>query len=849
MASNQLDLASLSAKSSEEIFSSLKTSEKGLTLAEAGRRLDVYGPNEFSERRKIRPFMLLLSKFKSPLLLLLVGAAIVSGVLGSHIEAGIILLIVFLSVLIDFFNTYRSAKAVEALQEKVNITAAVVRNGVTSEESIHAVVPGDIVTLAAGDLVPADGILVSAKDLFIDESTLTGESMPVEKEATAGVRTVYLGTSVVSGEGTVVVVVTGAATKMGSIAGKLVRPDVPTEFERNLKDFSLFIFRTTLFLVLAVILLNIFYLGRDMLQIFLFAVAIAVGLTPELLPLIVTSNLAKGALRMSKRGVIVKKLAAIHNFGSIDVLCTDKTGTLTEDRIELIKCLDGLGKESPDVLFFGYLSGVHRTGVRNTLDLAIENYKKVDIRGWDKLDEVPFDAERRFESVVVRRSLAPDGAGHGTSGKAILIAKGAPENILKFSSAYGAKGEKLTEKLKTEIAAEYETLSRDGFRVLGVGIRNVKAEDFPFSKKDERDFAFIGFLAFLDPPKRTVKATLGKMEAHHVGIKIITGDNLLVTEKIAKEIGLTIVGTLTGDEIARLSDYELKKRVDEVNIFARVVPEQKEAIIRALQANGRVVAYMGDGVNDVLSLKAADVGISVNNAVDVAKETADIILVHPGLEPIIDGVVEGRKTFANTFKYLMMGLSSNFGNMFSMPIASVFLPFLPMTAPQILLNNFLYDASQLAIPFDNVEKEFLERPKKFDIGFMKKFMIIFGPLSSCFDFITYGVLFFVLRESAGGFQTGWFLESIATQTLVVNIIRTRGRFWRHRPSAALFFASIAAVATAWILPFTQFGVFLGFTRFNAGQLLLILGIVAVYLGVVECVKAAFYKKYGGLIEK
>jgi Mg2+-importing ATPase len=624
---------------------------------------------------------------------------------------------------------------------------------------------------------------------------------------------------------------------------------VPTEFDRNLKDFSYFIFKTTIALVVAVLIIDLLLLRRtDILEVIIFAVAIAVGLTPELLPLIVTSNLAKGAIEMSKNGVIVKKLAAIHNFGSVDVLCTDKTGTLTEDHITLIKCVDATGAESDETNLWGYLSSKNLTGVRGVLDEAIEKFKKLDVTGWEKVDEIPFDAERKLESVIVKK-------GKNT----VLIAKGAPEEILKMSDHYDGhisasgkaiKPKKITAAMRAKINKEYEALSADGFRVLALGIKEVQHKTTPYDKKDESDISFVGFLAFLDPPKKSAKDTLAKMAAYHVAIKIITGDNFLVTKKIADEIGLPIMGAITGDEMAAMSEHELHATVETANIFTRVNPEQKEHIIRILRANGHVVAYMGDGVNDVLSIKEADVGISVNNAVDIAKETADIILLKKGLGEIIDGIVEGRKTFANTFKYLMMALSSNFGNMFSMPIASVFLPFLPMTAPQILLNNFLYDSSQLSIPFDKVDQDFLARPKKFNIVFMKKFMYIFGPLSSLFDFATFGVLLYVLHVNGMAFQTGWFLESIATQTLVVNIIRSKFNFWSNGgPSKALVLATFGAVAVGWGITYSFLGPAFGFAKFGFYPVLLILAIVVAYLLLVEVAKKYFYKKYEYLIEK
>src|SRR6185437_3511306 len=469
-------------------------------------------------------------------------------------------------------------------------------------------------------------------------------------------------------------------------------------------------------------------------------------------------------------------------------------------RIALVKCVDEKGADSDKTLFWGYLSSKNVTSIHGSgvLDQAIVEHKEktgtIDIKGWEKVAEIPFDSERRMESIVMKKES-----------DTMLITKGAPEDILKAANTYGEKAQKLTATARAAINKQYESLSNEGFRVLGLGIKKVPLRA-SYGKADEAGMSFMGFLAFLDPPKKTVKETLKKMAAYNVAIKIITGDNFLVTKHIAEEIGLSVVEPLTGDDLAKLDEHQFKVKVEKTNVFTRVTPEQKEAIIRALRGNGHVVAYMGDGVNDVLSIKEADVGISVNNAVDVAKETADIILLHRGLREIIDGVVEGRKTFANTFKYLMMALSSNFGNMFSMPVASIFLPFLPMTAPQILLNNFLYDASQVAIPFDHVENEFLARPKKFDIGFMKKFMIIFGPLSSCFDFLTFVVLLWVLHVTPAGFQTGWFLESIATQTFVVGIIRNRSSFWKTPPSKELATSTILAVAIGWIIPYTFIGI-------------------------------------------
>lgn len=816
----------------------LQTSKNGLTPAEAAKRLKFFGLNSAEAKRKFAPLLIFASKFKNPLLLLLLAAALISGFLGSVLDSLVIILIVGASALLDFFNTYKSQKAALKLQEKVNVTAAVWRRGELKERKIQEVVPGDVFSLAAGDTVPADGILIEGRDIFVNEASLTGESLPVEKDPGKGEASILrMGTSVVSGRGLGVAAATGLRTRFGGIAQKLREPAVSTEFDKNIKAFSFFIFRLTIFLVLAILLVNLLFERKPPLEIFLFAVAIAVGITPELLPLIITSNLAKGALSMSKKGVIVKNLSAIHNFGGIDVLCADKTGTLTEDRITLMKCVDATGEENERVLFWGYLGSAYITGVRNVLDKAVRDFKKLDVSEWQKVDELPFDPVRKRDSVAVRR-----GAEY------TLIVKGAPEEILKASCFYGEDRRALDGELLRKINVVYENLSSDGFRVLGVAVKKLAAEE-TYSKEDESDLAFLGFLAFLDPPKSGVKAILEKLEAYGVDIKIITGDNMLVTEKIARDIKLAVKGHLTGDEAVGLSRAELKIKVEEANIFTRVSPEQKELIIRTLRENGHVVGYLGDGVNDALSLKEADVGISVNNAVDVAKDTADIILLRKGLQEIVEGVIEGRKTFANTFKYLMMVLSSNFGNMFSMPVASLFLNFLPMTPTQILLNNFLYDSSQLAIPFDNVDEQFLRRAKRFDLGFMKKFMIIFGPLSSLFDFLTFLALFYGLGLSGAGFQTGWFLESIATQTLVVGVIRSRKSALKSRPGIILIASSLSAVFLAWLLPNVSAGGIFNLVRLNVLALASIVVIVLAYLLSVEFAKRIFYRRYGQLIEK
>jgi P-type Mg2+ transporter len=828
-------------KQNAVLFAALQTASSGLSERDAAARLLTVGQNEFEEGKKIKPLFIFLSKFKNPMLVILIVASVVTGFLGQTFDAVVIISMVILSAVIDFANTYRSSIAAAKLIEKVTITTAVIRAGHQEERPVSHLVPGDMVAISAGDIIPADCLLIEGRDVFINESSLTGESLPVEKLAEVSsaseTRILYMGTSVVSGVGKALVAVTGKRTRFGEIASKLQAIDTKSEFERDLSSFSFFIFRTTMFLILLILLLNIVVNHRSPLETLLFAVAIAVGLTPELLPVIITANLAKGAIRMSKAGVIVKNLSAIHNFGSIDVLCTDKTGTLTEDKIALFRHVDAEGRDSEEVLTFGYLSSFHLTGIRSSLDRAIQEYRKIDIAEWKKVDEIPFDYERRRDSVVVEND-----------GKAMLISKGAPEDILRTSRFFEKPTVHMTASHLKRAQKEYDDLSAEGFRVLGVAVKMLKKTG-AYSKEDEKDMVFMGFLAFLDPPKHSAKEVLRKMEAHGIVVKIVSGDNALVTKKIATELEIPILGIITGDEITDVGESELEEKVAHANIFARVTPEQKERIIKAVKARGHVVGYIGDGINDLLSLRAADVGISVNNAVDIAKSTASIILLNKGLEPIMEGIIEGRKTFANIFKYIMMALSSNFGNMASLPIGSLFLPFLPMLPSQIIFNNFLYDVSQITIPFDRVDAEFLKKPKKFNMAFLEHFMFIFGPLSSLFDFATFCLLLFVFHFGEAQFQTGWFLESIATQTLVVGCIRSRKFFFKSRPGKLLLASTIFVVGVAWVIPYTLLGKAFNLQRLAPIVLISIAGIVLAYLFSVEILKYFFYRKWGNLIEK
>jgi Mg2+-importing ATPase len=806
----------------------MNQSAPGLTGREAASRLRQYGPNALTDTKRRSPVLAFLRRFTNPLVIILMLAAALSAALGDKINFIIITTIVLLSTVLDFINTYRSEKAAEALKERVRVEAEVLRDGQYVKLPLAQLVPGDIVQLQAGKLIPADGKVQSGKDLYANESALTGESFPQPKPTGSPV---YLGASITSGTGTMLVTATGAATKFAHVAKAVSAKDGPTEFDREIKDFSLLIIKITTFLVIFIFAFNIFF-RHNLLESLLFSVALAVGLTPELLPLIITLNLTKGSLAMARHGVIVKKLSSIQNLGSMDVLCTDKTGTITEDHIALVRHVDGLGNESEKVFFYGYLASHYSTGFVSALDTAVTDAGKVDLRGYRKLDEIPYDFERKRESVVV---------AHGTN--RLLVVQGAPEQVMRISAKY-SDGRPF-EAVKSEVQGVYDSLSAEGFRVLAVATRKVHAQA-GYEPADEKALTFAGFMAFLDPAKQSVKATLEKIRDYGVQIKIVTGDNALVTRKIASEIGLEITGLLTGDELERLNDHQLRDAAPRTTVFARVNPEQKLRVIEALRAHGHVVGYLGDGINDAPALKAADVGISVNNAVDVAKSTADLILLRKSLDSLLSGIIEGRRTYANTLKYLMMSLGSNFGNMFSMAGGSLFLPFLPMQATQILLTNLLYDTSQFALPLDGVDPEGLKTPRTLKISSLKKAMWVFGPLSSIFDFATFAVLLFTFGLTGNGganFQTGWFLESVATQTFVVYIIRTKKLpFIQSSPSPYLLLSTILTVVTGYFIALSPVGRYFHFGAIPGRAIWAIIGIVGVYLVLAELVKRAFYRR-------
>jgi Mg2+-importing ATPase len=811
-------MSSVPAPSPHDVYAP-STTWVGLTSQEAKARLSQHGPNDPTSTRRGALAFELLHLFLNPLVIILLVASVIAAVLGQKIEAELIFVIVGFSVTIDFVQTYRSQRAIHRLQEHVSLTATALRDGTWQEIKRREIVPGDVVRLSAGDLVPADGQLVEARDLYVQQAALTGESMPAEKEVRSGEKSVegtpqapdlvFLGTSVVSGTGVARIVATGTHTAFGTIAERLADRPEETEFQRGLRHFGLLITRTVFFLVLFILVVRI-AMHKDAFESFVLAVALAVGLTPEFLPMITSVTLGRGAIRMARNHVIVKHLPAIQNFGTIDVFCSDKTGTLTTGEMILNSAVDYLGHPSDRPLALAYINSKFETGIRSPLDLAILKSDRRDADAYLKCDEVPFDFERRRLSIVVKGK----NASQETPG--LLIVKGAPEGILELSSSYESAGRvaPLDPNLRNRCRQTFDDLSRHGFRLLAVAYREVDPRG-RFSAADEHTLVLTGYLAFADPPSPDARASVAAMKRDGVEVKILTGDNELVARHVCEEVGIRNPAVMLGDDLDSTSDTALEHRAEETTIFARVTPMQKHRIIHALKRRGHVVGYMGDGINDAPSLHAADVGISVASAVDVARDAADIILLKPGLKVLHSGIIEGRRASANVLKYLFMGTSSNFGNMFSMAAASVFLPFLPMLPTQILLNNFLYDASQLTIPSDNVDKEYMRRPRPWDMKMVRNFMLVIGPISSIYDFLTFYVLLHFFHASQAEFHTGWFVESLATQTLVIFVIRTMGNPLKSRPSLPLAITTILIVATGIFLPYSPFSRLLGFVPLPA----------------------------------
>jgi Mg2+-importing ATPase len=826
----------------DKLLASLNSSASGLSSAEAARRLAEVGPNEPAATKRRAGIVQLALFLANPLVIILLISSLVTGLLGDIVDASIIVILVLLSVVLNFLQAYRSQEAADRLRAQVAPTAMVMRDETWREIPRHDLVPGDVIRLSAGDLVPADARLLEARDLHVQQAALTGESIPAEKEAVdddglppspAEARNVVLlGTSVVSGTANALIVATGASTAFGDIVARLAAKAPETEFDRGLRSFSFLIMNTVVFLVLFVLVVNIAF-HRTPLLSFLFAVSLAVGLTPEFLPMITTITLGQGALRMAREKVIVKHLAAMQNFGSMDILCSDKTGTLTTGDLVLDQNVDPLGHPSDRVVLLAYVNSSFETGIQSPLDAAILHHDHADASGYQKLDEIPFDFERRRSSIV---TLFAD--------ERLMIAKGAPESVLPVCTRYEVAGGTvldLDETIRAACETTYKTLCAQGYRVLAVAYRTVPAQE-GYRAADEVGLTLTGFLAFIDPPVEGVAEVLDALRRDGVEVKILTGDNDLVAQHICQKVGLDTGRVVLGDELDEMSDTALQHVAETASVFARVSPAQKNRIMLALKSRKHVVGFLGDGINDAPSLHVADVGISVASAVDVAKDSAEIILLERSLAVLQRGVLEGRKAFGNVMKFLLMGTSSSFGNMFSMAGASLFLPFLPMLPTQILLLNFMYDVSQVAIPTDNVDETFIEKPHRWDIGLIRDFMIYIGPISSIYDFLTFFVMLKVFNANQATFHTGWFVESLATQTLVLFVIRTSGNPFLSRPSRSLTIAVVAIVLAGMVLPYTPLAMPLGFTPLSPLFFLYLIAATGTYLLLVEIGKRVLMRR-------
>ncbi|MGJ0515751.1 MAG: magnesium-translocating P-type ATPase [Methylomicrobium sp.] len=823
----------------EQQLERLQTSAQGLSHQEAQGRLLRHGANRLNGKKKTGLLRLFLSQFKSSIILILLVATGLSFFLHDRVDAVIILTIVLISGILGFWQEKGAADAVEKLLELVQIKVTVLRDDTVSEVAVDELVPGDIVVLKAGDIIPADGLLLTADHLFIDEAMLTGESYPVEKspglvaaDAPLGQRSnaLWMGTHVQSGEAKAVVIATGQSTEFGKLSGRIQLKAPETEFERGVRRFGYLLMEVTLILVIMIFAVNV-YLHKPVIDSFLFALALAVGLTPQLLPAVISINLAHGARRMAAEKVIVKQLASIENFGSMNVLCSDKTGTLTEGKVRLKGAVDNEGKPSEKVARYAYLNSYYETGFNNPIDEAIRNYRAFDLIACRKLAEIPYDFYRKRLSLLV-----------SDAGASVLITKGALTHVLDVCSQVENHDGTLTpiDEVRDRIEQSYHAYSAQGLRTLGLAYKPLNGDN-RFDKDDEREMRFLGFITLFDPPKANCAETIDQLRQLGVSLKIITGDNRLIAENVSQQLGLSGAKILTGPEIANMSDHALMSRVAEVNVFAEVEPNQKERIVIALKKAGFVVGYMGDGINDVSALHAADVGISVDSAADVAKETAQIVLLEKNLDVLVEGVKEGRITFANTLKYVFMATSANFGNMFSMAGASLFLPFLPLLPKQILLTNLLTDFPEMTIASDTVDPEMVTQPRRWDIQFIRKFMFTFGIVSSLFDYLTFGLLLW-LKVPVEQFHTGWFLESVVSAALIVLVVRSNQSIFKSRPGNYLLTATLLIVALTIALPYLPFASLIGFQPLPFHLLALLGGIVALYIATAEAAKRVFYRR-------
>jgi Mg2+-importing ATPase len=830
------DPAAFWQEASAKTLDRLSASREGLSVGEAAARLDRDGPNEIAAKQRRHLLLDLLRRLANPLVAILLVAATIAGATGDVASFAIIVLVVILSTGLDMVQEHRAEATADALKRSIALRANVLRDGKPVELPVADIVAGDIVLLAAGDLVPADGIALAVNGAQVNEALLTGEPYPVEKQVdpVPGATTpaearnaLFHGTSLIGGTATMLVVETGARTRVGAIAASLAGTEPPTAFERGIHKLGVLIARLTIFLVLFVLLAHL-ALGRPPLQSFLFAMALAVGLTPELLPMIMTVSLACGAQRMAKARVVVKRLSSIHDLGQMDILCTDKTGTLTEARITLVGHPGIDGDDDERVAELAAVNARFETGLKSPLDEALLLHMTGrPLDDWRKLDERPFDFERRRVSVLAEHD-----------GERIEIVKGAPEPLLSLcAQAQDRSGTlvPLDDALRTRLMGLHDDRAAQGLRLLGLAWKPASGQE-KIGDSDEDGLIFAGYCVFVDPPKESAAGAVARLEAAGIRIKVISGDAAAVVEHLVAALALPVEGVLTGEEIAKLNDPALAARVEAVDLFARVTPDQKVRIVRALKARGHTVGFIGDGINDAPAIRAADIGLSVDGATDVAREAADMILLAPDLNVLADGVAEGRRTYANIMKYIRMGTSSNFGNMLTMALASLVLPFLPLTAVQVLLNNLLYDMSQIGIPFDHADETDLARPRGWDIRGLVRFTAVMGPLSSLFDIATFGLLLWVFHVDVAAFRAAWFIESMATQVLVVFVIRTVRPAWASRPHIALTVTALTGLAAALVVPFLPAANLLGFAAPGGAVIGAIALLVVAYLASAELLK-------------
>lgn len=822
----------------EKVLYQLKSNPQGLSSQEAQQRFVQYGANSLKQKQQSHTLLLLLNQFKSPIILILIAAAILSSFLGGFIDAVIILAIVLISGLLGFWQERGAADAIQKLLALVEVKARILRDGETQDITVNEVVPGDLVQVSAGDNIPGDCLIVESQTLSVDEATLTGETYPVSKELgvlpvetglSQRTNSLFMGTHVVSGSALAVVVHTGKMTEFGKVSERLKFRPPETEFESGIRKFGYFLLEVTLILVLLLFAANV-YLQRPILDSLLFSLALAVGLTPQLLPAIVSINLAYGATQMAKKQVIVKRLPAIENFGSMNVLCSDKTGTLTDGRVRIRSALDVDGNESSHVLLHAYLNAATESGYVNPIDEAIRTHQAFDISAYKKLGEIPYDFNRKRLSILFAKD-----------GDRLLVTKGSLISILDICSSVEQADRKTVdlEPMREQIQQRAEKLGSQGFRILGIAYRSLTTDQL--SLKDETKLTFLGYLALHDPPKSDIKGTIADLAHLGVTLKMITGDSHAVAASIAQQVGLQQTQILTGSGIQKLSDAALLHQANQVNVFAEVEPNQKERIILALKKAGNVVGYMGDGINDASALYAADVGISVDTAVDVAKEAADIVLMQKDLDVLLGGIKVGRTTFANTLKYVFMAVSANFGNMFSMAGVSLLLSFLPLLPTQILLTNLLTDFPEITIATDRVDREQVSQPHRWDIRFIRNFMLVFGLLSSVFDYLTFGALLLLLHANPAQFRTGWFMESVISASMIVLSIRTHKSIVHSKPSPYLFWTTIATAVVTILLPYTPLAALLGFQPLPIEFLLVLAAILGLYILSAENVKRIFYQ--------